>query len=187
MIGSHNTMSYLKPVHWYHRILSRWSKCQTLTIYQQYKLGVKYFDIRIRKINGCYHFVHNKVDYGKVDNKVIDFLSRINARIRLILDIRKEPNNDIKEKNDFYEYIAFLHKKGVVIDRAITFWNWKTIYERCGLTKLVEEDHASVKLETEHYILQGLKPYAKLVNPNYSFNDNSNIVYLLDFVEYVGR
>lgn len=45
--GTHNSLSYLKP-QWWLRPFNWIGKCQSLNIAEQYKLGVRYFDIRIK-------------------------------------------------------------------------------------------------------------------------------------------
>ena len=46
-LGTHNSLTYLSP-QWYFRWLNFTSKCQDLTIEEQYDLGVRYFDFRIK-------------------------------------------------------------------------------------------------------------------------------------------
>ena len=70
MLGSHNSMSYLPAVKWWQRWQKRWYRCQNHTIEEQIKLGARYFDIRLKLINGQWHFVHNKIDFGLEDENV---------------------------------------------------------------------------------------------------------------------
>ncbi len=58
MLGSHNSMTYLPLTGW-SRILRPWVRCQSLTLMEQYNAGVRYFDIRIRLVNGKWRFCHN--------------------------------------------------------------------------------------------------------------------------------
>lgn len=46
-LGTHNSLSYHK-CQWWLRPFSWIGKCQSLTIEEQYKLGVRYFDIRVK-------------------------------------------------------------------------------------------------------------------------------------------
>ncbi|MBQ7429418.1 MAG: hypothetical protein IJV29_07090 [Butyrivibrio sp.] len=48
IIASHNSWSYLPVRHWWMRPFSFMAKCQRKTISQQYELGVRCFDLRIR-------------------------------------------------------------------------------------------------------------------------------------------
>lgn len=46
MKGSHNSLTFARPVHWYHRLFSFVWKCQDSTISYQILAGVRCFDIR---------------------------------------------------------------------------------------------------------------------------------------------
>ena len=66
MIGSHNSMSYLPPKHWFWRLFTPFWRCQDKTIREQIKAGVKFFDIRVvwdRKL-GCWQLAHGLVRFG---------------------------------------------------------------------------------------------------------------------------
>lgn len=84
MLGSHNSMSYLPAVKWWQRWQKRWYRCQNHTIEEQIKLGARYFDIRLKLINGQWHFVHNKIDFGLEDENVYLMLSTDKAYVRFI-------------------------------------------------------------------------------------------------------
>ena len=47
MLGSHNSMTYLKPQKWWMKLINFTSKCQNKNIEEQYAAGVRYFDIRV--------------------------------------------------------------------------------------------------------------------------------------------
>lgn len=46
-LASHNSFSYLPPKHWWMRPFRWMARCQDLNIFQQYKQGVRIFDIRV--------------------------------------------------------------------------------------------------------------------------------------------
>lgn len=71
MVGSHNSISYKRAVHWYHRFMKPWYQCQELSLNDQYSQGVRYFDIRVNWINNHWHLVHNKIDFGILDADII--------------------------------------------------------------------------------------------------------------------
>lgn len=66
MIGSHNSMTYLPPVHRFWRLFTPFWRCQNKTIEEQIKAGVKLFDIRVvwDKKLGCWQFAHGLVQFG---------------------------------------------------------------------------------------------------------------------------
>lgn len=67
-LGTHNSLSYLKPAQWWLRPFSWMGRCQRLTYQQQYHMGVRYFDIRVRFIKNRHIFDavsgHGLLTYG---------------------------------------------------------------------------------------------------------------------------
>lgn len=47
ILGTHNSISYLKPKKWWMKLINFASKCQSLTIQDQWEYGVRYFDLRV--------------------------------------------------------------------------------------------------------------------------------------------
>ena len=71
MIGSHNTLSYLPPKNLWGKITRPWNKCQDKNLEEQVNAGIDYLDIRINFYKDeKWHFVHNRVDYGVVNNDI---------------------------------------------------------------------------------------------------------------------
>lgn len=185
MIGSHNTLSYLPPKNLWGKITRPWNKCQDKTLAEQYRDGIEYFDIRINlyiNSNNEYewHFVHNRVDYGVVNENVWKAIGNTKLPIRIIYDKRSKPKDVILEKQRFIDYISYLKEEyNVNIDSAITYWNWK---EYCAPFIRVKEFHASVSAKWYQYLL-GCKWFANRYN-NFSkaANMRMNEVLLLDYV-----
>lgn len=189
MIGSHNTLSYLPPKNLWGKITRLWNKCQDKTLEEQYRDGVEYFDIRINLyINSDndyeWHFVHNKVDYGKVSNYVWNWFGNNKCPIRIIFDQRSKPNYVNKRIEIFKDYIALIRRDFKVnIDSAITYWDWK---EYCKHYIEVKEFHASVKAKWYQYLL-GCKWFANRYNDfgkavNMDTIECINEVLLLDYI-----
>ena len=89
MIGSHNSMSYLPPKNLWGKITRLWNKCQDKTIEEQFNKGIDYFDIRIDFYSdNDWHFVHNKVDYGVVNDNIWKYIGKNKVPIRVIYDRR---------------------------------------------------------------------------------------------------
>ena len=65
ILGAHNANTYLKPRKWWMRLINFTSKCQKLTIKEQFEYGVRYFDFRIRydKELGLFLNCHGLVEY----------------------------------------------------------------------------------------------------------------------------
>ena len=183
MIGSHNTLSYLPPKNLWGKITRPWNKCQDKTIEEQVNAGIDYFDIRIdfykdRK----WHFVHNRVDYGVVNNDIWKYIGKTEVPIRIIYDRRSKPKDVILEKQRFIDYLSYLKEEyNVNIDSAITYWNWK---ECCAPFIRVKEFHASVSAKWYQYLL-GCKWFALTYSGISKYPDVEeciNEVLLLDYV-----
>lgn len=109
MIGSHNSMSYLPPKNLWGKITRLWNKCQDKTITEQYNNGVDYFDIRINFYNDDeWHFVHNKVDYGVVNDNIWKYIGKNKIPIRVIYDQRSKPKDASYRTNHFITYLWIL-------------------------------------------------------------------------------
>lgn len=183
MIGSHNTLSYLPPKNLWGKITRPWNKCQDRTIEEQVNAGVDYFDIRIDFYNdGKWHFVHNRVDYGVVNNDIWKYIGKTELSIRIIYDRRSKPKDVILEKYRFTKYLSYLKEEyNVNIDSAITYWDWK---EYCKPFIRVKEFHASVSAKWYQYLL-GCKWFALTYSGISKYPDVEeciNEVLLLDYV-----
>ena len=92
-LGSHNSMSYLKPKYWYLYPFKWMAQCQNKNIKYQYDLGIRYFDIRIRFAeDGTPEFAHGLISY---EGDVLTTLKELNkfgenVQVRLILELTKE-------------------------------------------------------------------------------------------------
>lgn len=181
MIGSHNTLSYLPPKNLWGKITRPWNKCQDKTIEEQVNAGIDYFDIRINLYNDNeWHFVHNKVDYGVVNDNIWKYIGLTNVPIRIIYDRRSKPKYASFERQRFIAYFYYLQQEyNICIDSAITYWDWK---EYCAPFIRVKEFHASVSAKWYQYLL-GCKWFANRYN-NFSKAANMcmNEVLLLDYV-----
>lgn len=62
MIGSHDSFTYLKSTNWFYNRFTRVWKTQDIDIITQYALGVRMFDIRVRRDNGCWRVCHGICD-----------------------------------------------------------------------------------------------------------------------------
>lgn len=65
MIGSHNTYTYLKSTFWVYNIVKKYWKCQGKTIEEQYKFGVRFFDIRIFRDGSKWRACHGMSNFKK--------------------------------------------------------------------------------------------------------------------------
>lgn len=92
-IGTHNSMSYLEPKRWYMYPFRFIAKCQSMPINEQYKKGIRLFDIRISYNKNNYpEFRHGSMAFK---GDVFEILTWLNnqgdpIKIRLILEEKNE-------------------------------------------------------------------------------------------------
>lgn len=188
MLGSHNSLTYLTPKTFWGKILSPWTKCQDKSLIEQFKSGAIYFDIRVKIINNEWHFVHNKIDYGKADfsyiRELVKFADKTQIYFRLILDERRKPSNSAEQILSFSKLItlfkSFLDGTNGKLTQTIVYWDWMvTNFSNHSID--VIEKHASVSAKWCEYIL-GIKWYANKIKPLYKEYINSEEIYLVDYV-----
>ena len=100
-IGSHDTMTYAKPIAWFLRPFHFVARCQSKTIYEQYeKYGCRLFDLRVR-----YNIKEHKWEFAHgcmifKTEPVEDILSWLNTKgdsiVRIVLEYNR-PNKNINE------------------------------------------------------------------------------------------
>lgn len=110
-IGSHNTMSYLRPATWWGRLLRFTAQCQGKNIYDQFELGVRTFDLRVvfDKKTGEPHFAHGLITYESADvYGILDYLNM-------------QAISDKLRKEDEPIYIRILNERNKDYDRFVSF------------------------------------------------------------------
>lgn len=65
ILGSHNSCTYANPRKWWQWLFKPISKCQSLTIKEQFKAGIRAFDFRVRynKPKDRFYLAHGLVEY----------------------------------------------------------------------------------------------------------------------------
>lgn len=92
ILGSHNTMTYLKPTKWWMYLFRFMSKCQKLTIEEQYNKGVRWFDFRLsfrKNKKGLYDavFTHGYITYKQDPEEIFKWLNtKKDAQCRIVLE-----------------------------------------------------------------------------------------------------
>lgn len=87
MTGTHNTMSYLPPRHWYGWLMLPFARCQSLTLRQQIDRGIRVFDLRVYLDGHIWRFAHGLCSFGKTET-LHEVLRELPAHsiVRLILE-----------------------------------------------------------------------------------------------------
>lgn len=99
IIGTHNSMTFLRPAKWYGWFMIPFARCQKKTIIQQWEAGARVFDLRVKFDRyGNSHFAHGLYDCD-VNYNLFDVLQLIklyysynDVYIRLILEDTKAEN-----------------------------------------------------------------------------------------------
>ena len=138
ILGSHNTMTYLKPAKWWMWFGRFIAKCQKLDYKKQYEVGVRFFDLRISlttDYNGFYQpiFSHGLCDYK--NSNICEVLDFLNSKPDVIVRFLFEKGDD-KEKEIF---------KNLVLDWMKEYPNLKIIYVKDKRTwkDIVEPNYVS--------------------------------------------
>lgn len=103
-LGTHNSMSYLKPLKWWHKPFHFLSRCQRVSIQEQYeKYNARYFDLRVREHEGLWHFAHGATLFkGETLDSVLAYLNgKCDVVVRIVLEERKR---DLKIEETFRAY-----------------------------------------------------------------------------------
>lgn len=75
LLGSHNSCTYAKPRKWWQWVFKPIAKCQSLTIEEQFNIGIRAFDFRVRLCNKRLVFAHGLVEYDINPASLLSFLN----------------------------------------------------------------------------------------------------------------
>ena len=94
MIGTHQSLTYAKPLQWYLKPFHFVAKCQERDYKEQYKLGVRLFDIRIKPYKGTWKVAHGCMVFDIDLYEVLRYLdSKGDCIVQISLEYNKEPKN----------------------------------------------------------------------------------------------
>lgn len=138
ILGAHNANTYLKPRKWWMRLINFTSKCQKLTINDQFKHGVRYFDLRIRydKKLGMFINCHGLVEYYESLSITVYNLTYLAAKIapepiyiRFVYDDTFNNNIDDSDLTDLFinQIYPILRNNKNIIWKLIKKSSWKYI------------------------------------------------------------
>ena len=97
-IGTHNSMTYLKPKKWYLYPFQFMARCQSLPIDEQYRKGIRLFDIRITyDKNNNPEFRHGLMAYKGDVYKTLDWLNSQSEPIKVRILLEEHKESTIKE------------------------------------------------------------------------------------------
>ena len=117
MLGSHNSLTYLKPKKWWMRPFRFMARCQGVSYEEQYeKYGVRVFDLRVWFTDGLDVEVRHGVMLFKTTNifvrNFLDYLSdKGDCHLRVILEednIIKKDKKASRKENYFKTFCEVL-------------------------------------------------------------------------------
>lgn len=191
MIGSHNSFTFLQADKWYFNLFSFLWRCQTIDIYDQYKEGVRFFDIRVfwdskshlwRPCHGKCNF--NGYSWESLDEIITFTGSRFkDTKYRIVLE--KGNNDDITRFIEEYNKITDKENLAEVAIKS----PWKTIKENnliyIDFTYCPWNTGKSFWWNIRHFKLDTIKHYAKKHNPfiTKEMKDDQVTIYFMDYVK----
>lgn len=177
-LGTHNSLSYL-PCQWWLRPFAWMGRCQSLTLLEQYRMGVRYFDIRVKYVKGKTVSGHSLLTYDVDIENVLYLLDNYgDCIVRLFLE-----NSWFNPSEHFEDFMSDIQK-------------WQRMYTK---TKFVEggcrfsyrsfiTDNVPVR---NCYWMLGDKleiPYPKrfAIENNRKFHhyDNNETYSIYDYIQY---
>lgn len=176
-LGSHNTMTYLKPKKWYLYPFQFIARCQSKNIEKQYMLGARWFDLRIAfDKKGRPEFRHGLMSYKGDVFKVLSFLNNQNdVVVRILLE------KDHPFFKDFCQHIEEQYPN-ISFTGGQRKSDWTQVYAfKNSPCYSIEENYSSMPTNSKW---KGLWPwlYAKLNNKKEPKTDRDYL--LLDFIQY---
>lgn len=107
ILGSHNSLTYGEPHCWWMKLINFTSKCQELTIEEQWNIGVRYYDFRISP-NYPYLTQHGLVIYNVKLHQKLEFLNNMakNTKEKVYVSVNLEGTKDTAFSNYLFKDIV---------------------------------------------------------------------------------
>ena len=190
ILGSHNTMSYLKPKNWFYKIFAFTARCQSKSIQDQYYIyDVRLFDLRFKfNKKGEVSFAHGAVEYEGNIEEIMNFLNSLNnIPVRIMLE--NKPGDKENEFKAWCEYLKNTYKN-IRFFGGRNKWSWEELYKFDMAHPSLEDKYSSCntnepgKPQTGTY-LDDLCPiiYAKQNNKKNLAKGTDKDYLMIDFVE----
>lgn len=189
IIGSHNSWSYLKPLHWWMYPFRFMAKCQSKSIKEQYELGVRCFDLRLKFKKDAMYIAHGCMLYKYAIEDLLYDLGLLNdvpdeIYIRIIHEARTKKEYTKENIEKFMDYALMLKNRF----HKLKFWcgknlyNWETDYEFPD-KPTCEEKYASV---CKPKWLDDWWPwlFARLNNKKIVKQGTDKDILLIDYIQY---
>ena len=185
MIGSHDSFTYLNPIHNIFKLFKFLWRTQTKTITEQYNYGVRYFDIRVKYKRNRWYICHGLVIFNVAFaslKHIIDFfnLHYPGSKLRIIYekgnfeDIFKQEIRELLD-NETLSYACIKSKWKVLVnkDPIINDYTYRPFLSDLSLWENIKRMN----------LFSTIKKWAKKHNPKINKDIiNNNILYFMDYI-----
>lgn len=177
IIGTHNSMTFLPPEHWYGWFMIPFARCQNKTIEEQWHDGARCFDLRIRFTKqGEAYFAHGLYECThKV--KFIDVLAQLDklilrdgqrAFVRLILEDPDKQNHNVVYFKAFCQAWE-THQAFHTVNKWIHFFGGN---RKGDWAQIVEFDYKPNLTQYVGSMMEDARWYEKLMPFTYAWRRN---------------
>lgn len=193
MLGTHNTMTYLTPHKWWMKLINFTAKCQDISISEQFELGVRFFDMRVRLVGDKVTIAHGIIEYDFDPICMVAALTALaylNPKEQIYCRVMSEDNFMTKKqrKKQDAAFIAFCNKLAMTYTPSNLHFvggcrktDWECIFKFKDKQPSMEGCHASVGKNLIGYIWPWF--YSKLHNKAAHKRGTDKDVFMLDFIE----
>lgn len=179
-LGTHNSLSYL-PCQWWLRPFAWIGRCQSLTIEEQYNLGVRYFDIRVKfDKNGSPISGHGLLTYQVDVDSILKYLNskKDNIVIRLFLEnTKRDPRKYDHLYRDYIKYWQQAYPYLYFVEGGCRY-DYKNF-----ITKNINTRTCYAEYWKKKFCIPFPKKWAKKNNPELHKSDSDAIYSVYDFVQ----
>lgn len=187
ILGSHNSWSFLPVKKWWMKPIAFTARCQRVDIQEQYDLGVRCFDLRVRFDGNKLTLVHGVVEYRYDLTELFFTLRWLDSRgdcyVRVLHDVRNRRQAEGISTAEFRRFCARLEEA----HPHIRFWcgrnlyDWQVDYD-FGIYPTCEERYASV---CPPRLIDDWWPwlYARLHNKKIREQGTDKEILLIDYVD----
>lgn len=179
IIGTHNSMTYLRPQKWYGWFMIPFARCQNKTIEQQWNDGARCFDLRIRFTkqgepyfaHGLYECTH-KANPAHVLEDLYKLMIRDNeqAFVRLILEDPDKQNYNVY----YFEQLCRVWethqaRQSVTVNNVLRFFGGN---RKGDWAQIVEFDYKPNLTQYVGSMMEDARSYEKIMPFAYAWRRN---------------
>lgn len=189
ILGSHNSWSYLPVKRWWMVPFRFTARCQDLSIIEQYNLGVRCFDLRVRfnkkgELLVCHGFIKYNIDKEGLYSDLEWLSDKKDVYIRLLHEARNKKQYNSLSIKKFREFCKDVLNKfpNIKFWNGINLYNWTydfAFYHNPSC----EEKYSSV---CDPRLIDDWYPrlFAKVNNKEIVKKGTDKDILLIDFVNY---